>query len=64
MALFVEVVPGDRIHIGSSVLTVEDKPGRKTRIRIDALKSVDVFHEKADEQKAKPVLTRPKLPPR
>ena len=60
MALFLEVEPGDTVRIGDSVIRVENKTGRRTRIRIDG--SSDVDHQKAGAKERPPVvLTRPHI---
>lgn len=71
MALFLDVVPGESILIGNNTrITVEDKTGRRTRLRIDAADGVRLT--KAGEEASRipadepPVLRRPllKLPTR
>lgn len=67
MALHLEVLPGESIVIGTGTrITVEDKSGKKVRVRIDSSDTVRL--NKAGEPQHKPdagpVLRRPlmKLP--
>ena len=48
MALFLDASPGDRIIIGGSVVTIEEKSGRRIRFRIDT--HADVKHERSDKR--------------
>lgn len=41
MALFLSVELGDQIRIGSSLITIEQKTGRRIRLRIDSREDVD-----------------------
>lgn len=43
MALSLSVEPGDRIRIGDSVITIEQKSGRKIRVRIESRE--DISHD-------------------
>jgi hypothetical protein len=61
MALFLDVSPGDRVIIGGTIVTVEEKSGRRIRFRIDT--HADVKHERAERravgEEPLPRLTRP-----
>lgn len=41
MALFLSVELGDQIRIGESLITIEQKTGRRIRLRIDSREDVD-----------------------
>jgi len=61
MPLFLTVELGDELKIGRSLISFEEKSGRRVRMKIDSQE--DVEHVKrADEPKEKPTpaLTRPR----
>ena len=61
MPLFLTVELGDELKIGRSLISFEEKSGRRVRMKIDSQE--DVEHVKrADEPKEKPIpaLTRPR----
>lgn len=57
MPLFRDVQPGDVLRIGDTSITIEQKTGQRTRLRIDS--PHDVEHVKAG---ARPAMTRPDMP--
>ncbi len=64
MAVFLDVAPGDRVLIGGNIVDVQEKSGRRTRLRIDS--HADVKHQKAEAESVPSVrptnpvtLTRP-----
>lgn len=57
MALFLNVLPGESLTIGRTRITLEDKAGRRARLRIES--PDDVHHEKAGS----PALSAPKSAP-
>lgn len=71
MALNLDLSPGDVVLIGNSRLTVEEKTGRRTRVRIES--NEDVRHQKTELRRpgegpapipnpaAPPALRRPTL---
>lgn len=58
MPLYLDVQPGESVRIGESTIAVEQKSGKRTRLRIDSPDRVE--HVKAD---AKPAMTQPDIPP-
>lgn len=52
MALSIEVLPGERVRIGNTTITIEDKTGRRSRLRIESSEHVSL-------EKAGAVPTRP-----
>jgi hypothetical protein len=62
MALSLEVLPGDRIRIGTSIITVEEKSGRRSRLSIDS--TDPVRHDRAGSKPATAPAPTPGGPPR
>ncbi len=71
MAVFLDVPVGDSVRIGNSTITVEEKSGRRARLRIDTREDVSLERAGATSRPPSPapaaqapvppVLTRPKL---
>lgn len=47
MALFLNVLPGESLTIGATRITLEDKTGRRAKLRIDSPE--DVHHHKSED---------------
>lgn len=41
MGLFLELLPGEGVRIGDSTVKVEDKSGRKIRLRIESSEEIE-----------------------
>jgi hypothetical protein len=78
MAVFLDVPVGDSVRIGNSTITVEEKSGRRARLRIDTREDVSLERagamrrvepappsaQPAPSAPTPPVLTRPVIPAR
>ena len=51
MPLFIDLIPGDGLDIDSGrvYVTVEDKSGRRVRLRVDAEREIPVIRKQADD---------------
>lgn len=66
MALYLEVLPGESVSVGTDTrITIEEKSGRRIRLRVDALPGTDISHSKlqAPAPQAAPIQQKLKRPP-
>lgn len=62
MSLFLTVELGDDLKIGNSLISFEEKSGRRVRMKIDSQEDVEHIKRADEPVKEKPIpsLTRPK----
>lgn len=61
MAVWLDVPIGDSVRVGNSVITVEDKSGRRARLKIETREGVSL--ERAGAPRPAPAALPPAQPP-